>query len=682
MNLGKQLLLLSGTGLLALSWIGYHYLSDVGKFLIEGQERTQLLAAQAVASSLQNRDDLFEAQFEAENTTGISTLFAYPIDYLIKIDGYRLDWEKLAINSTHYASKNIIRSALNYDPTAFSFRMALGQRQDYLYALIQITDSSPFYRNPAYRRLDNSDHVQIVTLNPQGEMQRFILTTQEPGPLTAYQVGPDWKYPVSGKPVTEILGFWRQSQKGYNIEFRLPLSLIGDRKRFSVAVADVVDGTKREVQTLIGTVPTTWSTQLNQIELRSPELTRIIEGLKRPGADILIVDQFSRVRAHVADKMYSTATARNRNEETIRKALKDGIAGKQRFRPDDDVDTEVIMAVAPIRSETGILGAVIVELATDEILSLQKETLENSATQTALVVTVVLAGLLIFSSRLTYRIKRLENEISELIDNVGRLQPLQEISYLRSHDEIGRLSRAISSTLVKLKRRTNFLEHIPRILKHEINNPLNTISTSVQNLAMCQPTERQETYMDSARRGINRLYGITNSIADAANLEEALKNEEFSTVNLSELVRMYVASCQHAHPNRNFEFICADPEIHMQGNSIRIEQLLDKLVDNAVEFSPLNSTIQLSLESTGQTICLAVANSGPPISAKIQERLTEKEYHLQQAISADHGTQRGLGLFVVLTIAEHLGGKVSIDNKDNQGVRVSIYLPLHSRQQV
>jgi signal transduction histidine kinase len=199
---------------------------------------------------------------------------------------------------------------------------------------------------------------------------------------------------------------------------------------------------------------------------------------------------------------------------------------------------------------------------------------------------------------------------------------------------------------------------------------------------MCQPTERQETYMDSAKRGINRLYGITNSIADAANLEEALKNEEFSTVNLSELVRMYVASCQHAHPNRNFEFICADPEIHMQGNSIRIEQLLDKLVDNAVEFSPLNSTIQLSLESTGQTICLAVANSGPPISAKIRERLTEKEYHLQQAISADHGTQRGLGLFVVLTIAEHLGGKVSIDNKDNQGVRVSIYLPLHSRQQV
>jgi len=678
LNLGKQLFL-SGIGILALPWIGYQYLSDVGNFLIEGQERTQLLAAQAVASSLQNRNDLFEAQFETENTTGISTLFAYPTDYLIKIDGYRLDWEELAINSTHYASENIIRSGLNYDPKAFSFQMALGQRDKYLYALIQVTDSSPIYRNAAYRRLDNNDHVQIVTLNQQGEMQRFILTTQEPGPLTAYLVGPDWKYPVSGKPVTEILGFWRQSRKGYNIEFRLPLSLIGDQKRFAVAVADVVDDTKREVQTLIGTVPTTWSTQLNRIELRSPELIHIIEGLKRPGANILVVDQFRRVRAHITDNMYSSVAARNRNEEAIREAL-NGHPATQRFRPDDDANSEVIMAAFPIRSETGILGAVIVELATDEILSLQKETLENSATQTALVITAILAGLLIFSSRLTYRIKRLENEISELIDNVGRLQPLQEISYLQSRDEIGGLSRTISSMLVQLKKYTDFLEHMPRTLKHEINNPLNTISTSFQNLAACQLTERQKTYIESARRGINRLHSITNSIADAANLEAALKNEEFGPINLSELVRVYVDSCQHANPSRHFEFICTEPAIHIQGNSFRIEQLLDKLVDNAIEYSPLDSSTHLSLESSGQSILLAVANQGPPISDRIRRKPSEQGPRIQHSASGDHGIHLGLGLFVVRTIAEHHGGQVNIGNKEgHQEFLVSVRFPLYSR---
>jgi signal transduction histidine kinase len=54
---------------------------------------------------------------------------------------------------------------------------------------------------------------------------------------------------------------------------------------------------------------------------------------------------------------------------------------------------------------------------------------------------------------------------------------------MNAGDEIGDLARSVSNMLEKLKQHNGFLENMPRTLRHEINNPLNTLSTSLQNLA-------------------------------------------------------------------------------------------------------------------------------------------------------------------------------------------------------
>ena len=65
---------------------------------------------------------------------------------------------------------------------------------------------------------------------------------------------------------------------------------------------------------------------------------------------------------------------------------------------------------------------------------------------------------------------------------------------MNAGDEIGDLARSVSNMLSKLHQHNTFLENMPRTLRHEINNPLNTLSTSLQNLAEENPEVRDSKY--------------------------------------------------------------------------------------------------------------------------------------------------------------------------------------------
>ncbi len=91
-----------------------------------------------------------------------------------------------------------------------------------------------------------------------------------------------------------------------------------------------------------------------------------------------------------------------------------------------------------------------------------------------------------------------------------------------------------------------------------------------------------------------------------------------------------------------------------------IMQLLDKLVDNAVDFSPPGATITLRLALESHVAVLEVDNPGPPIAAEAQGRLFESLW--QSRSGSGDGDARphfGLGLYIVRLIAEFHGGSAA-----------------------
>ena len=231
--------------------------------------------------------------------------------------------------------------------------------------------------------------------------------------------------------------------------------------------------------------------------------------------------------------------------------------------------------------------------------------------------------------------------------------------------------------LARLHQHNQFLESMPRTLRHEINNPLNTLSTSLQNLENEISEADKKKYLESAKRGVIRIGTIVQNLADAANLEDALEAEEFEVINLYDLVQNYLANFRIAHPDRKFEYRGTQQAVKANVSDFRIEQLLDKLVDNAVDFSDPGTPITIGLNTDARSLTLFVTNQGVTIPVDMVSNIFDSMVSVRPS-NPDNRLHFGMGLYVVRVIAEQHGGSVSAANLLNgKGVTIRVTLPLH-----
>jgi two-component system, OmpR family, sensor histidine kinase ChvG len=113
--------------------------------------------------------------------------------------------------------------------------------------------------------------------------------------------------------------------------------------------------------------------------------------------------------------------------------------------------------------------------------------------------------------------------------------------------------------------------------------------------------------------------------------------------------------------------------VQMTGAPDLILQMLDKLVDNAVDFSPDGATISVVLRVDPTQAEISVANPGPPLPAEASTRLFESLW--QSRVESDKRPHFGLGLYIVRLIAEFHGGSAQAANlPDNAGAIFSVKL--------
>ncbi|MCW8982840.1 MAG: ATP-binding protein, partial [Gammaproteobacteria bacterium] len=275
--------------------------------------------------------------------------------------------------------------------------------------------------------------------------------------------------------------------------------------------------------------------------------------------------------------------------------------------------------------------------------------------------------------RLAYRIRSLQREVSTAVDTNGRLIKESVSASKYSGDEIGELSRGVSSLLSQLKSYTGFLESVPRTLRHEILNPLNTISMSLQK--MDADSQFDQKTIDGANRALRQLELIVHSLTEAAHIDDALSQDEREVFDLAELLSEYLSNIKERHLDNHFKYIGMASGVLIEGSDLRITQLLDKLKDNAIDFSDRGSeiTFELSLPSSEQ-LCLTICNFGSLIPNNILANLTHGILSHRHGASGE--PHLGIGLYVASRIATYHNGSLEIINRpEGDGVCVSIFLP-------
>ncbi|MCJ8271461.1 MAG: hypothetical protein MJK04_18945 [Psychrosphaera sp.] len=175
-GLRSKLVLLSGF-LFTIPWLGYQYVEEMDKFLQQGQEKTLIGTARALATALHERPKLFDEQASfLESVVKGRDLYAYPINEAIQLDGRLSDWDEYSANTTFYADDYLIENKAEINREAYSqqnlsFTHMVGKFDNYLYAFFEVTDDKVVYRRRNTLKLMANDHLKIAMISPDGQFR-------------------------------------------------------------------------------------------------------------------------------------------------------------------------------------------------------------------------------------------------------------------------------------------------------------------------------------------------------------------------------------------------------------------------------------------------------------------------------------------------------------------------------
>ena len=713
-----QLMVLS-LFLFTIPYLGYNYVWELEQYLRNGQEQTMIGTARAVATALHERPALFDSQSAyLQDVRPGTDLYAPPIPSPIRLDGELNDWQQVSELMSEYDGDEVIEYYNGYDgkPTSLSFTHMVGRYGQFLYAMFKVSDDTLLWRQPNSLSVETGDHLLIGMETPQGELARYVVAPYESGWVNAYKLAKNTTTTRAVENALSIQGRWQETATGYNIELRFPLSMTTGGLAFTLV--DVDNGTNRLKQYALGSANTKVLSELGTVITPSPEIERILAGLKYADSRVWVVDKHKRVLARAGDIQSATGIEVDKKESPSNPVwhwieskwllplyyqiltrppadfideLDDAYAlvgqdlgtvlngqPESLWRLSPDNKAIVLSAAYPIFIEGNVMGAVIVEQTTNGIRTLRNRALEQLFHVILAVMSIGTLGLLLFATRISNRIRSLRDDTEAVIDDNGKI--IGTLPASNQRDEIGDLSRSFADVLSRLQQYNSYLENMASRLSHELRTPIAVVKSSLDMLSHVNDTSQQAVFVERAQSGVNRLSTILNSMSEASRLEQAIAQEDMAQFNIVEVIQGCVEGYKHAYAQRVWRFSTSDNSLPVYGSAELVAQLFDKVISNAVDFSQDSDEIVISLEKKDKQVFLSVSNPGPLLPQGMKSQLTQsmvsvrKENEMQ---NTTHSPHLGLGLYIANMIANFHKGQLLLNDKtDGTGVIVTITFPL------
>ncbi|MBV8341047.1 MAG: histidine kinase, partial [Gammaproteobacteria bacterium] len=402
---------------------------------------------------------------------------------------------------------------------------------------------------------------------------------------------------------------------------------------------------------------------LGRLIVAAPELSSYLAQLLQPGLKLAITTPDGRTLARV-DALAQTG------------ALGTGtplLARLYRRFIDRPGAPRLIEAQASIydRDRREPIGALEVTQTPDRWLRLRDRALTRMLNFTLGTSVAAVLLMFAFAAWLALRLARLRRASESALTRSGLVTDFPETA---ARDELGDVARSFSTLLGRLNEYTSYLRTLAGKLAHEIRTPLTIVRSSLENLEAEPVGEAAHTYLERARQGSERLNAIVLAMGAASRVEEAIGSAERLNFDLVALLDSAIAAYRTAFVGRAFAIELPGAPVTLHGAPDLIVQMLDKLIDNAVDFSPPDATITVRLRLETAAAVIEVENPGPPLPPHLGGRLFESLW--QSRPDGDSRPHFGLGLYIVRLIAEFHGGTAAaMTVPGDAGVRVTVRLP-------
>src|SRR3984893_15746499 len=305
MSIRLKLLLLALLTLV-LPWAGCRYAREMESALREGEQNSLLSVAQTIASSLQGRDDLLYRQPphvedpEAPPATDDDKPAAAgrapkPTPYDLRpillsaqpyLDGYVEEWPQNKTAWRYFARDQ------------HKFGILTGVFERMLYVMLDVHDEHLVFDTPGASPLDPStfgDRIWIGFEGQDGREHQVFIAATGPGSVTARRIETGEYGQLTAVNEPRILGALQPTARGYRLELRIPLSMLGER--FGVLIDDRDRRGADPVS--YGTLRSDDLHTVGRLIVASPELTAYLKQFRQPGLRLAVAAPEGRLLAQV-----------------------------------------------------------------------------------------------------------------------------------------------------------------------------------------------------------------------------------------------------------------------------------------------------------------------------------------------------------------------------------------------
>ena len=659
---------------------GWRFVVQMETTLRQSQERTLVATARTLASTIPAAEARLRAELFAPEV-----LHARPMRVDIDADGYADDW-----GSWHAAPERLQTTS-----GSLSARLYLGLGPSAVNLWLDVDDATPVTAAVDGTMDEHADQIDVAVRDRFGERHWRIARSGNGVSAATPVPGPDGREPSFALPAA-----WIERPGGYHAELRLPLADPGFElgltvRDYPVPGADLPQAiaSTGEGASLWRPVSVLWQdssllpslvpdyTRMRVLDRSGYVLART--GSLRPGSDISDDDDdlsFLRwlralVYRHVlAPEMVRTEGYAFNLLQLANEQVDDALTGtpSARWRPAASQASVILTAAVPILHEGDVRGVVLLEQTSDALLLWTNRALGSLLLGGLLTMLIAAAILFGYAGYLSFRIRKLRNAAENALSPEGRVIG----SFPRSTrvDEIGDLSRSFGRLLDQVSAYTDYLRTLGGKLSHELATPLAVVKSSLENLEQEAMTESARIYAERARSGAERLGALLRTLSQASRIESAIAGAEAEDFDLREFLLGAAAGYRDLAEDREFRVSVPEHPVPFHGAPELIHQALDKLVDNALGFSPPGGWIRLALEPRLDSIDLVLSNNGPPLPQKMQDRLFDSLISVRDG-RATVSPHLGLGLYIVRLIAElHQGEAAASNLPDSQGVEFRLRL--------
>jgi len=247
----------------------------------------------------------------------------------------------------------------------------------------------------------------------------------------------------------------------------------------------------------------------------------------------------------------------------------------------------------------------------------------------------------------------------------------------RAEDERNQLLASERAARSEAERAAQIKDEFLSTLSHELRTPLNAIVGWVSVLKQDQTHDTMVKAVDVIDRNSRRQSQMIDDLLDVSRIVSGKLRLDIQRVDLGAVIEEAIASAQPGADAKGVRMVrlLGTPAL-VQGDPVRLQQVVWNLVSNAIKFSSRGGAVQVTLGRSGSHAQLQVSDTGQGIAPELLPYVFQRFRQGDSSATRRHGGL-GLGLAIVENLVEMHGGSVEATSDGvGQGAQFIVRLPL------